>query len=259
MKYIFFISSVLLVVTVTFAKNKEKEHSWYKPKLETTWHWQLSGKINTQHDVDLYIVDLFDTKQSTIEKLHKSGKRVIGYFSAGSFEEWRGDAKEFSKHDLGKKMDKWSEYWLDIRSQKVRSIMLKRLRLAKKKGFDGVEVDNIDGYQNRTGFALTSQDQFDYNVFLAKQAHNIGLAIALKNDVDQIKILEPYFDFHINEECHAYDECYKVVPFLKADKPVFNAEYREKDHQKFCKNNYKGLMMLTLPLELDDSFRLECR
>lgn len=249
---------IVLFATLAFANVKKKSENWYKPPLHSSWHWQLNGTLNTHRDVDVYIVDLFDTKISQIDTLHKAGRKVIGYFSAGSYEAWREDAKLFLKEDLGKKMDGWDERWLDIRSEKVQAIMIARLKEAKRKGFDGVEADNVDGYDNKTGFPLTAKDQLSFNIFLAKESHKLGLAIALKNDVDQIEALEPYFDFHINEECHAYDECDKVKPFLKAGKAVFNAEYSRKKHQKFCDGNPLGLNMLTLPLELDDSFRLEC-
>jgi hypothetical protein len=258
MNYSLPIIMLLVLATFAFAHIKKRSLDWYKPSLESRWHWQLNGEINMHRDVDVYIVDLFDTKKSQIKTLQKSGKKVIGYFSAGSYEAWREDAKMFSKKDLGKKMDGWDERWLDVRSEKVRDIMIARLKEAKKKGFDGVEADNVDGYDNKTGFSLCAKDQLSYNIFLAQEAHKLGLAIALKNDTDQIEALEPYFDFHINEECHEYNECDKVKPFLNANKPVFNAEYSRKRHKKFCQDNPKGLNMLTLPLELDDSFRLEC-
>jgi len=237
----------------------EKEVTWYKPEVDASWHWQLNGKINMNRDVDVYIIDLFDTTVSQIKELHKKGKKVIGYFSAGSYEKWRSDSKNFSKASLGKKMDGWDERWIDIRNKSVRDVMLKRLDLAKKKGFDGIEADNVDGYVNKTGFPLKSKDQLNFNIFLAKEAHKRGLAIALKNDVDQIKELEPYFDFHINEECHQYDECDKTLPFIRASKPVFNAEYTKKRSKKICKSaKQKNIQTLILPLELDDSFRMEC-
>jgi len=69
----------------------------------------------------------------------------------------------------------------------------------KEKGCDGVEPDNVDGYTNDTGFNLTSNDQIQYNKFLANEAHQRGLSIGLKNNLDQIEVLEPFFDFAVNE------------------------------------------------------------
>ena len=247
---------ILILLTPSSVMAKKK---YYQPSLETSWHWQLDGKLNMKRDVDLYIVDLFDTKVCQIQRLHQSKKKVIAYFSAGSYEAWRKDAKDFPKAVLGEKMDGWDERWLDIKNPKVRAIMIARLKLARRKGFDGVEADNVDGYENETGFDLSAQQQQTYNIFLAKQAHRLGLAIALKNDVEQIEALEPYFDFHINEECHVYAECNRTRAFIQHNKPVFNAEYDPQKHQEFCKKRHKGFHMLTLPLGLNDSFRMECR
>jgi hypothetical protein len=40
---------------------------------------------------------------------------------------------------------------------------LARLDLAKNKKCDGVEPDNIDGFQNKTGFSLSYSDQLNFN------------------------------------------------------------------------------------------------
>jgi glycosyl hydrolase family 114 len=87
------------------------------------------------------------------------------------------------------------------------------------------EFDNVDGYQNRTGFPLTGADQLRYNVFLANHAHRRGLTAFLKNDLGQIKALLPYFDAAPDEQCFQYSECGKLKPFLEAGKPVVGVEY----------------------------------
>ncbi len=236
-----------------------EDETWYKPVKTTTWHWQLSGKIKMDVDADVYIIDLFDTPKSTIEALHKKGRKVIGYFSAGSYEAWREDAKRFPQEALGTKMDGWDERWLDIRNAALEPIMIDRIALAKEKGFDGVEADNVDGYTNITSFKLKAKEQLKYNRFLANEAHKRGLAIALKNDLDQVKELEQEFDFAINEQCHEFDECGVYAPFIAANKPVFNAEYKKKEKSKVCQESKElGLQTLFLPLALDGSFREGC-
>ncbi len=206
----------------------------WQPNPGTSWQWQLQGKIDLTLPVDVYDIDLFDTTVSTIQALQKSGKRVICYFSAGSFEPWRSDAATFSATVKGKKMDGWDELWLDVRNLSVLGpIMRARLDLAAQKGCDGVEPDNVDGYSNDSGFPLTAADQFVYNRFLAAEAHARGLAVGLKNDLEQVAELEPYFDFAVNEECFTYNECELLTPFVKADKAVFGAEYGVST-QRFC-------------------------
>ncbi|NPA39178.1 MAG: endo alpha-1,4 polygalactosaminidase [Thermodesulfobacteria bacterium] len=197
-----------------------------KLSLNTTWYYQLQGTLNLNLPAKVYDVDLFDTSVEEIQQLKKEGKIVICYFSAGTFENWRPDADKFTKDVIGNPLTDWEgEYWLDIRSSLVRKIMKERLELAKNKGCDGVEPDNVDAYLHNTGFNLTYKDQFDYNRFLAIEAKKLGLLVGLKNDLEQIKDLVDYFDFAINEQCHQYHECDKLKPFIEEDKPVFNVEY----------------------------------
>jgi len=241
------------------------QKTWYTPKAKTSWQWQLNGTINTKYDVEIYDVDLFDTPKKTIHDLQKNGKKVICYLSAGSYENWREDADTFPDRLKGKKMDGWDELWLDIRDIKLQSIMKKRIKLAQYKGCDGIEVDNIDTYTNKSGFPLTAKEQLQYNRFLAREAHKRGLSIGLKNDLEQIKELVNDYDFAINEECHEYQECEKLLPFIEKDKAVLNAEYAQKYRNDLeatkvmCANSQRmGLSTLILSYDLDGSYRHSC-
>lgn len=192
----------------------------------TTWYWQLQGTINTAQNVKVYDIDLYDTSTTMIQSLKASGKFVLCYFSAGSYENWRSDASQFPASALGNNLDGWpGERWLDIRNQEVRNIMARRMDLAKSKGCDGLEPDNVDGYQNNPGFPLTAQDQINYLSYLADQAHARGLQIALKNSTDLVKSLVDKFDFAVVEECFKYNECQMYSPFVQKGKAVLNAEY----------------------------------
>ncbi|MCA9478218.1 MAG: endo alpha-1,4 polygalactosaminidase [Nanoarchaeota archaeon] len=230
---------------------------WWKPQPELTWHWQLQGDLQ-QYDVDVYDIDLEDTSSDTILQIHLQGKKVICYFSAGSYEEWRSDSDQFPESVLGNTLDGWpDERWLDVRSEVVKDIMLSRLDLAQSKGCDGVEPDNVDGYMNNTGLSLTAADQLDYNRWLATQAHQRGLAIGLKNDLDQIDDLVSSFDFAVNEQCFEYDECELLLPFIKQDKAVFGVEY-ELSASQFCQQaNEYGFSWLEMDYDLDGA-RIGC-
>lgn len=199
----------------------------------TSWQWQLSGAIDSSFEVDMYDIDLFDTPATTIADLQAAGRTVICYFSAGSFEAWRADADRFPDSVKGKKMEAWDELWLDIRAPELQAIMRARLELAAQKGCDGVEPDNVDGYANQTGFPLRANDQLAYNIFLANTAHELGLSVGLKNDLEQVETLEPYYDWALNEECVQYEECELLLPFVSAGKAVFGVEY-EGDPADFC-------------------------
>ena len=242
--------------------------SRYRPDLNTSFHWQLQGRLNMDIDATVYDIDLFDTSVTKIERLHDLKHRVICYFSAGSVESWRKDAGKFPPKAIGKKMAGWAgERWLDIRSPAVRMVMQSRLDLAVRKGCDGVEADNVDAYLGKTGFGISFADQLEYNRFLAGEAHRRGLAIALKNDSEQVEKLEPFFDFAINEQCHEYRECSLWDPFVKAGKAVFNVEYAAKyvknvknAREKLCRDaRRRGFYTLILPRALDGRFRIVCK
>ncbi|MEX0800801.1 MAG: endo alpha-1,4 polygalactosaminidase [Dehalococcoidia bacterium] len=200
----------------------------WTPAPGATWQWQLQDDIDTSLDVDVYDIDLFDAPQSTIDALHEDGRAVICYFSAGSLEDGREDAGRFQPSDAGNRLENWpDERWLDVRSANVRAIMEDRLDIAVARGCDAIEPDNVDAFQNDSGFSLTADDQLDYNRFLASAAHARGLSVGLKNALDLVDELEPGFDWALNEECLAYDECGALAPFLDAGKAVFHVEYVE--------------------------------
>ena len=235
----------------------------WRPDVTSTWQWQLLGTVNASYDVDVYDIDLFDVPQATIDQLHADGRKVMCYFSGGSFEEWRGDAGDFADAVLGESLDGWEgERWLDISATSVREIMAARLDIAVSKKCDGVEPDNMDGYTNDSGFDLTGADQLAYNRWMANAAHERGLFVALKNNVDQIRELVPYFDLQVNEQCHEFVECDLLAPFIAAGKPVFNAEYAEDyadDPTDLCNQaEAEQIRVLVLPLDLDDTFRITC-
>ena len=235
----------------------------WRPSVGTTWQWQLAGvPLDTSVNADAYDVDLFTTTDQELSTLKAAGRRVICYFSAGSWEAFRPDAAEFPAAVKGRPLDApfQDELWLDIRDADVRSLMQRRLDLAASRGCDAVEPDNVDGYANDTGFDLTAADQLDYNRFIAAEAHNRGLSVGLKNDIDQLGDLEPYFDWALNEECFTYDECAQYQDnFLAANKAVFHAEYVESDRlvEVCAATKPLGLSTLLKKIELD-AFRLPC-
>jgi len=234
--------------------------SWYRPKPGTSWHWQLSGTINTEYDADMYDVDLVNVPQKVIDALHAKDIKVICYFSAGTWENFRQDASDFPTGVLGNTLDDWpSEKWLDISNyENFSDIMEARLDLAAAKKCDGLEPDNVDGYLNDSGFSLTYNDQLIYNKWLAAQAHKRGLAVGLKNDLEQINDLVDNFDFAVNEQCFQYDECDALSQFINQEKAVFGAEY-ELETKEFCEHaNSMNFSWLKMDYDLDGN-RTSCR
>ena len=241
--------------------------NWYQPSVLVSWQWQLKGTINTAYSVEIYDIDLFDSSTTLIQQLQSTGHRVICYFSAGSYENWRSDKNQFSNNVLGNTLDGWpNERWLDIRANNVHSVMKARLDLAQQKGCDGVEPDNMDAYTNNSGFNLNANDQLAYNRFIANEAHLRNLSVGLKNDLDQIAALVDYYDFSVNEQCFEYSECDTLAPFINNGKPVLNAEYKEEyvnsapSRLSLCNDaTSRQFSTLVLPLDLNDSFRYTCQ
>lgn len=126
----------------------------WTPRVNDTWQIVLQSGIQLDSsassvtpNVSVYDIDLFDNSKDTIDALHALGKKVICYFSGGSYESNRPDSKEFEEGDKGKTLDGWpDEKWLKLGSENVRKIMKGRVELAKEKGCDGVDPDNVDGY-----------------------------------------------------------------------------------------------------------------
>lgn len=232
----------------------------WQPALNTSWQWQLTTPVDQTVNAQMYDIDLFDNDASVVASLHAQGRKVICYISVGTFENWRPDAASFPAVVLGNAVSGWpGENWLDVRRLDILGpIMTARLDLCKSKGFDGVEPDNVDGYTNGTGFPLTAQDQINYNIFIANQAHARGLSVALKNDVDQVQALVPYFDWTLNEQCFQYSECSTLTPFTAAGKAVFEVEYNLSTSQFCPQANALNFNAMQKNLNLD-SFRIPCR
>jgi hypothetical protein len=72
---------------------------------------------------------------------------------------------------------------------------------------------------------LTYDHQLTFNRWLAAAAHERGMSIALKNDLEQVVDLVDDFDFAINEQCVAYSECDLLRPFTTRGKAVLHVEY----------------------------------
>jgi hypothetical protein len=232
---------------------------WH-PAPRTSWQWQLTGTIDTSVDVAMYDIDLFEAPQAVIDELHGKGRTVICYFSAGSYEDWRPDKASFPAEVIGKAMDGWpGESWLDVSNPKLQPVIKARLDLAAQKKCDGVEPDNVDGYQNDTGFSLTAAQQLAFNRFLATEAHTRSLSVGLKNDVDQIGDLSTSFDWALNEECIKYSECDGYSAFTGSGKAVFHVEYGDASLVDTVCPQTLPLRFSTLIKKLElDAWRVAC-
>ncbi|WVN90647.1 uncharacterized protein L203_105889 [Cryptococcus depauperatus CBS 7841] len=229
------LSASMLLVTGTLASSlgSSLNHtSVWKPQVGTPWQIVLNKDATTKSsiqilpDVKVYDLDLFDNDASTFAKLKADGIRLICYFSAGSYEDWRSDKKEFLDTDIGAPLDGWpGENWLKTSSSNVRRIMSSRIQLAATKGCDAIDADNIDGYNNDNGLGLTEDDAVDFVRFLAGEALSHNMSFGLKNAIEIAPKVLDVTAFAVNEQCVEHSECDDLSVFLRANKAVLHIEY----------------------------------
>ncbi|KUJ24166.1 uncharacterized protein LY89DRAFT_572399 [Mollisia scopiformis] len=241
--------SLLALSTIKFAA------AWYQPAVGTSWQCVLDPDVGSLNlPVEIYDIDLFTNAESVINQLHSSGKQVICYFSAGTLEPDRPDTDEIKADpaDIGASLadEGWpDESWLNIRSDRIVDIMKRRIDTAVSKGCDGVDPDNVDGYDNGGGGftpPLSSSDSVTYLRNLTNYAHSVstskhhssrrsqrlrerstGIGIGLKNAGAIVQDVVGFLDWVVNEQCVEYDECSTFQPFIQNGKPVFHIEYKD--------------------------------
>jgi hypothetical protein len=215
-----------------------------------SWHLQLNGTLQKPNR-QVYDIDLYDTPKQTITTLKAQGRIVICYFSAGTWEDWRSDAKLYPKAAIGKPLPDWpGERWLDYRRNDVRALLAKRLDLARSKGCNGVDPDNVDGYANNNGLKLTKAQQISFNRWLASEAHKRNLSAGLKNAVELLPQLAEHFDFAVNESCYQYEECGGYVAMRRQGKPIFIADYRAYNAKLCSRAKTSGFRLQFFNLDL---------
>ncbi|KAL9576818.1 MAG: hypothetical protein Q9212_006791 [Teloschistes hypoglaucus] len=231
----------------------------WQPSAGTTWQIELQDPLaNPNLNVSVYDIDLFNNTAATISALHAKNRKVICYFSAGSYEDWSPDHDRFDKNTIGKPLKGWpGEWWLDTNSKNVRKLMSDRLDLAVRKGCDGVDPDNVDAYDNDNGLNLKVSDAVAYVTFLAMEAQARNLSIGLKNAGTILPQVERLMQWAVNEQCIEYDECELFESFIQHGKPVFHIEYPEsapsisvQDVDKYCKP--KGFSTVLKKMDLDE-------
>jgi hypothetical protein len=122
--------------------------------------------------------------------------------------------------------------------------------MCQTKGFDAVEPDNEDGWENSTGFSISGAQQQTYNSWIASDVHAHGMAAFGKNDPEQASQSVAYNDGQIEEQDVQYGD--DVSPYLNAGKPVLDAEYRSEP----CSSN--GQMQARFNLNLTGATYVPC-
>ena len=220
--------------------------------------YQITGALDTSADAQLFVVDLFDTTEQQVARLHEQARIVIAYVSVGSFEPWRQDAASFPRAAIGMALANYAdENWLDIRNSEVRAAVAARLDRARDKGFDGVFASSLGGYLQATGFALSRADELDYAGFVASQARTRGLSVGLSGDFELGEPVADAYDWALSTDCIARANCDALDPFVLRGKPVFNLE-TEGEPDAVCMQAAAAGIPTTLKRTSYDAWRMPC-
>jgi hypothetical protein len=203
---------------------------WYPPHLNARhrpmrWDWQIGRVTPLQRTgaraVDIYDIDGFLTTRSEVHAIHTTWQaatlphpKTICYLDL-AWEDYRPDAtpgRYFPADTLGKVYFGFpQERWVDFRQLGALKPMLdERIRMCAAKGFDAVELDDIDSFDPpwTTGFHLTPGDAQNYLAYAFNEIHRYGMTGLWKNSPYLSWWGRRYADGAVVEECYRYHQCF---------------------------------------------------
>jgi hypothetical protein len=204
---------------------------WAPPHLDSTghpmrWDWQIGRVAPLQRTgaraVDIYDIDGFLTTRAEVRALHTAWQastlahpRAACYLDL-AWEDYRPDATP-SPHGypaaaLGRVYYGYpQERWVDLRRvAAVMRVFDARIAMCARKGFDAVEIDDIDSFDppGTTGFQLTPGDVQNLLARVYNHVHRAGMTALWKNSGLLAWWGRRYTDGAVVEECYQYDECF---------------------------------------------------
>ncbi len=204
---------------------------WYPPHLNKAgrpmrWDWQIGRTFPRQrvgrHAVDIYDIDGFLTTKEQVRRIGTAWQastlahpRTVCYLDL-AWEDYRPDGSpgplgQFPAAALGKIYYGYpQERWVDFRQLDALKPMLnERISMCARKGFDAVELDDIDSFSppSTTGFYLTAGDARNYLAYAFNLIHAHGMTAMWKNNPSLARWGVRYADGAVVEECYVYHEC----------------------------------------------------
>lgn len=213
------------------------------PSGRVAWDWQIGAGsdagVALPAGVKLVSLDGFDISGAKVAQLNSQGVYTVCYINVGSYEPWRPDAAQYPAYLKIQQDPDWpDESFLDVNdvfrpNSVLATILANRFKMCRDKGFAAIEPDNLQNDENVSGGRVTTQQQIDFNGFIADLAHSYGLAVFQKNGPDKVllrdrtgKMMVEKFDAILNEECQQYKECGPLAEYVKRGKLALNVEYR---------------------------------
>jgi hypothetical protein len=205
---------------------------FYPPHLDDTgrpmrWDWQIGRVAPLQrtgiHAVDLYDVDGFLTTADEIAAMHTTWQAAtlphpkVSCYLDLAWEDYRPDASPaprgaFPAATLGNVYFGFpQERWVDVRQLDALKPMIDhRIAMCAAKGFDSVELDDIDSYDppGETGFQLTPGDWQNFLAYTDNEVHRYGMTAMWKNSPLLAWWGRRYTDGAVVEECYVYSQCF---------------------------------------------------
>ena len=205
---------------------------WLPPHLNKygkpmRWDWQI-GRVTPlertgRHAVDIYDVDGFLTTAAQVHAIETSWQaatlphpRTVCYLDL-AWENYRPDGSPeprgmFPAATLGNVYYGYpDERWVDFRQlDELKPMLDERLEMCARKGFNAVELDDIDSFDppSTTGFHLTPGDAQNLLAYAFNEIHRLGMAGLWKNSPYLSWWGRRYTDGAIVEECYVYHECF---------------------------------------------------
>ena len=203
---------------------------WYPPHLDRTghpmrWDWQIGRVTPLQRTgnrvVDIYDIDGFLTTAAEVRAMHTRWQartlphpRAVCYLDL-AWEDYRPDGSPaprglFPAAALGNVYFGFpEERWVDFKQLDALKPMLReRVSMCARKGFDAVELDDIEVTDNPTGFHLTPGDAQNYLAYAFNLVHSYGMTVLWKNTPGLTWWGVRYTDGAVVEECYTFHECF---------------------------------------------------
>jgi hypothetical protein len=203
---------------------------WYPQHLDATgqpmsWDWQIGRVTPLQRTgaaaVDMYDLDGFLTTRAEVTAIKTTWQaatlahpKTICYLDL-AWEDYRPDATPgggaFPAGTLGLVYNGFpEERWVDFRQlDELKPMLDARISMCASKGFDAVELDDIDGFDppSTTGFQLTPGDVRNYLAYAFNQVHKDGMTALWKNSPYLSSWGRQYTEGAVVEECYVSQNC----------------------------------------------------